>query len=65
MLDRFRASPGFNVLVLSPDVAGIGLTVVEANHVIHYGRWWNPAREAQATARAWRIGRASTGHATI
>lgn len=62
MLDRFRASSGFNALVLSPDVAGIGLTVIEANHVIHYGRWWNPAREAQATARAWRIGQRRPVH---
>jgi hypothetical protein len=39
----------FDVLILSPFVAGVGLTIVEANHVIHYGRWWNPAVEAQAT----------------
>lgn len=37
-------------------MAGIGLTITEANHVIHYGRWWNPAVEAQATDRAYRIG---------
>ncbi|MBI2571456.1 MAG: DEAD/DEAH box helicase [Candidatus Schekmanbacteria bacterium] len=53
---RFREKPGFEVLILSPDVAGIGLTLVEANHVIHYGRWWNPARESQATDRVHRIG---------
>jgi hypothetical protein len=44
------------VLILSPFVAGIGLTIVEANHVVHYGRWWNPAVESQATDRAYRIG---------
>src|ERR1039458_5976890 len=33
-----------------------GLTIVEANHVVHYGRWWNPAVESQATDRAYRIG---------
>jgi SNF2 family DNA or RNA helicase len=42
--------------ILSPFVAGIGLTIVEANHVLHYGRWWNPAVESQATDRAYRIG---------
>jgi hypothetical protein len=41
---------------LSPFVAGIGLTITEANHVIHYGRWWNPAVEAQATDRVYRMG---------
>jgi SNF2 family DNA or RNA helicase len=56
ILDDFRRKPGFDVLILSPFVAGIGLTIVEANHVVHYGRWWNPAVESQATDRAYRIG---------
>lgn len=56
ILDDFRAQPGFGALVLSPFVAGIGLTITEANHVFHYGRWWNPAVEGQATDRAYRIG---------
>jgi hypothetical protein len=56
MLDRFRLSSGFDVIILSPFVASIGLTITEANHVIHYGRWWNPAVEAQATDRVYRIG---------
>jgi SNF2 family DNA or RNA helicase len=56
ILNDFRSRPGFNVLILSPFVAGIGLTIIEANHVVHYGRWWNPAVESQATDRAYRIG---------
>ncbi len=56
ILQEFRESEGFDVLILSPFVAGVGLTIVEANHVIHYGRWWNPAVEAQATDRAYRLG---------
>ncbi len=55
-LSRFQESQGFNAIVLSPFVASIGLTITEANHVIHYGRWWNPAVEAQATDRVYRIG---------
>lgn len=55
-LTRFSNSIGFDVLILSPEVAGLGLTIVEANHVFHYGRWWNPAKELQATDRAYRIG---------
>ena len=62
IVQRFRVSPGFNVLVLSPDVAGIGLTLIEANHVIHYGRWWNPAKESQATDRVYRIGQTRDVH---
>jgi hypothetical protein len=56
ILEGFRKTAGFDVVILSPFVAGVGLTIVEANHVIHYGRWWNPAVEAQATDRAYRLG---------
>ncbi|MGD0076231.1 MAG: SNF2-related protein [Candidatus Binataceae bacterium] len=61
-VEQFKAHPGFNAIILSPDVAGIGLTLVEANHVIHYGRWWNPAKEDQATDRAYRIGQTREVH---
>jgi hypothetical protein len=62
MLADFQARVGFDVLVLSPVVAGLGLTLVEANHVFHYGRWWNPALEAQATDRVYRIGQTRPVH---
>ncbi len=62
ILSRFRATPGFGAIVLSPFVAGVGLTLTEANHVIHYGRWWNPAIENQATDRAHRIGQTKPVH---
>ena len=65
ILDEFRKSEGFDVLILSPFVAGVGLTIVEANHVIHYGRWWNPAVEAQATDRAYRLGQLKEVHVYI
>ena len=34
----------------------MGLNVTAANHVIHYSRLWNPAKENQATDRVYRIG---------
>jgi SNF2-related domain/Helicase conserved C-terminal domain len=55
-IEAFSQKPGFDVLVLSPIAAGVGLNITAANHVIHYGRWWNPAKEDQATDRAYRIG---------
>ncbi len=55
-ISELSESSGFDVLVLSPLAAGTGLNIVAANHVIHYGRWWNPAKEDQATDRAYRIG---------
>jgi SNF2 family DNA or RNA helicase len=55
-ITEFSNAPGFGVLIMSPLAAGAGLNVTAANHVIHYGRWWNPAKEDQATGRAHRIG---------
>ena len=55
-VQHFQHTEGFSVLILSPDVAGMGLNIVEANHVIHYTRLWNPAKESQATDRVYRIG---------
>ncbi len=55
-INNFSEKPGFNVIVMSPIAAGVGLNVTSANHVIHYSRHWNPAKEAQATDRAYRIG---------
>jgi SNF2 family DNA or RNA helicase len=43
-------------MVLSLKAGGTGLNLTEANHVIHFDRWWNPAVENQATDRAFRIG---------
>jgi hypothetical protein len=62
LLHRFQRADGFGVIVLSPFVAGVGLTLTEANHVIHYGRWWNPAIENQATDRVYRIGQTRPVH---
>ena len=55
-IDQFQAVDGFNVIIMSPVAAGMGLNVTAANHVIHYSRHWNPAKESQATDRAYRIG---------
>jgi hypothetical protein len=55
-IKTFQASTGFGVLILSPIAVGFGVNIQEANHVIHYTRTWNPAKEDQATDRAHRIG---------
>jgi superfamily II DNA or RNA helicase len=56
LIRQFCDRPGFGVCVLSPIAAGAGLNIVAANHVIHLERHWNPAKEDQATDRAYRIG---------
>lgn len=55
-IDDFQSRSGFGVIIMSPVAAGMGLNVTAANHVIHYSRHWNPAKENQATDRAYRIG---------
>lgn len=55
-INRFCKAEGFNVLILSPVAAGVGFNITAANHVIHLGRCWNPAKEDQATDRVYRIG---------
>lgn len=56
IIDKFQSQAGFGVLIMSPVAAGVGLTVTGANNVIHLERHWNPAKEAQATDRVYRIG---------
>jgi hypothetical protein len=62
ILDRFQASAGFGMIILSPEAVGYGLTLTAANHVIHVTRLWNPAKEDQATDRVYRIGQTRDVH---
>ena len=56
-VDQFQDSAaGFNAIIISPKAGGIGLTLTQANHVLHLERWWNPAIEDQCNDRAYRIG---------
>lgn len=55
-IKAFQARPGFGVIILSPVAVGFGVNIQAANHVVHYTRTWNPAKEDQASDRAWRIG---------
>ncbi|MFT4094236.1 MAG: SNF2-related protein [Niabella sp.] len=56
MVESFQHNHADKIFILSLKAAGTGLNLTAANHVIHYDLWWNPAVEAQATDRAYRIG---------
>ena len=56
VIDRFNTDPSCKVLVGSLKAGGTGIDLVAASVVIHYDRWWNAAREDQATDRVHRIG---------
>jgi superfamily II DNA or RNA helicase len=53
---RFRDDPKCEVFVGSLQAAGVGIDLISASVVIHYDRWWNPAKENQATDRVHRMG---------
>jgi SNF2 family DNA or RNA helicase len=56
MVADFQADERPGIFLLSLKAGGTGLNLTAANHVVHIDRWWNPATEAQATDRAFRIG---------
>lgn len=55
LCDDFQAGKA-PVFLISLRAGGTGLNLTAADTVIHFDPWWNPALEAQATDRAYRIG---------
>lgn len=56
IIRRFNEDPDCRVYLGSLKAGGTGIDLVAASVVIHYDRWWNAAREDQATDRVHRIG---------
>jgi len=56
LVEAFSSDEYIPFMVLSLKAGGVGLNLTNANHVVHFDRWWNPAIENQATDRAFRIG---------
>jgi SNF2 family DNA or RNA helicase len=56
VIERFQTDPDCNVFLGSLLTSGLGIDLTSASVVIHYDRWWNAAREDQATDRVHRIG---------
>jgi len=55
-LQRFANDARCEVFVASLQAAGLGIDLTAASVVFHYDRWWNAAREDQATDRVHRLG---------
>ena len=53
---KFQDANGPDVFLISLKAGGYGLNLTAADTVVHFDPWWNPAVEAQATDRAYRIG---------
>jgi len=56
LVAKFQQSDEYPVFLISLKAGGTGINLTAADYVIHYDPWWNPAVEAQATDRAYRIG---------
>ncbi|WP_394788849.1 SNF2-related protein [Rhodoferax sp.] len=55
LIDQFT-SGAVPLFLISLKAGGVGLNLPQADTVIHFDPWWNPAVETQATDRAHRIG---------
>ena len=63
ILNEFKDSKKPEILLMSLKAGGVGLNLQEASTVILFDRWWNPAVESQAIARAHRMGNKKIVHA--
>lgn len=57
VLRSFRQTSHSIILLMSLKAGGVGLNLQEADVVVLFDRWWNPAVEEQAIRRAYRFGR--------
>jgi SNF2 family DNA or RNA helicase len=53
---RFNHDDDCRVFLGSLKAGGTGIDLTAGSVVIHYDRWWNAAREDQATDRVYRMG---------
>jgi SNF2 family DNA or RNA helicase len=56
IIDKFNTALDIPVLFLTTGVGGVGITLTGADRVIIYDPSWNPATDAQAVDRAFRVG---------
>ncbi|REJ65238.1 MAG: ATP-dependent helicase, partial [Planctomycetota bacterium] len=63
VIERFRRDERAHVILMSYGAGGVGLNLQFAQYVFLFDRWWNPAVEDQAIARAHRVG--ATGAVTV
>jgi SNF2 family DNA or RNA helicase len=62
IVERFNEDEKCRVFVGSLLAGGVGIDLTAASVVIHYDRWWNAAKEDQATDRVHRIGQNRSVH---
>lgn len=55
-VEAFQQDPKVQAFFMTIKAGGVGLNLTAADYVFLLDPWWNPAAEAQAIARAHRIG---------
>jgi SNF2 family DNA or RNA helicase len=55
-IERFASDPDCSVFVCSLLAGGLGIDLTAGSVCVHFDRWWNPAKENQATDRLHRLG---------
>ncbi|GFY70093.1 DNA excision repair protein ERCC-6-like [Trichonephila inaurata madagascariensis] len=55
-IQSFQSDTSYSVFLLTTQVGGVGITLTSADRVVIYDPSWNPATDAQAVDRAYRIG---------
>lgn len=55
-VERFQTNEDVRIFLISLKAGGLGLNLTAADYVFVLDPWWNPAIEAQAVDRAYRIG---------
>ncbi len=59
-VEYFQNNEEVKVFLISLKAGGVGLNLTAADYVFILDPWWNPAVEAQAVDRAYRIGQKNT-----
>ncbi|XP_065545782.1 DNA excision repair protein ERCC-6-like isoform X1 [Lathamus discolor] len=55
-ISTFQKNRDYSVFLLTTQVGGVGITLTAASRVVIFDPSWNPATDAQAVDRAYRIG---------
>uniref|UniRef100_A0A8C0VGA6 DNA excision repair protein ERCC-6-like n=1 Tax=Cyanistes caeruleus TaxID=156563 RepID=A0A8C0VGA6_CYACU len=55
-INAFQSNSDYSVFLLTTQVGGVGITLTAASRVVIFDPSWNPATDAQAVDRAYRIG---------
>ena len=59
-VENFQKNEEIRLFLISLKAGGLGLNLTAADYVFILDPWWNPAAEAQAVDRAYRIGQEKT-----